>query len=109
MDTSESLVVIGTIEGHVLGVVGFEFLHHVVDVSHFAGSSSHGLGGEVGVASRSVPVWEELWLKRDGHTELFSASVEKISGNPHVVTTLDTSAWTDLIFPLSWHDLSVGS
>ena len=109
MDTSESLVVIGTIEGHVFSVVGLEFLHHVVDVSHFAGSSSHGLGGEVGVASRSVPVWEELWLKRDGHTELFSASVEEISRDNHVVTTFDTSGWTNLIFPLSWHDLSISS
>ena len=102
-------MVISSVKFQVLGMFSLEFLHHVVDVSHFAGTSSHGLGREVGVASRSVPVWEELWLEGDGESELFSASVEKISGNPHVVTALNTSAWTDLIFPLSWHDLSIGS
>ena len=109
VDSGESLVVVGSVELQVLSMLFLEFLHHVVDVGHLAGSSSHGLGGEVGVASGTVPVWEELWLEGDGESELFSASVEEISGDPHVVTALDTSAWSDLIFPLSWHDLSIGS
>ena len=109
MNTSESLVVVGTVELQVFGVFSLELLHHVVDVGHLAGTSSHGLGGEVSVASRSVPVSKELWLVGDGESELFSASVEEISGDPHVVTRLDSSAWANLVFPLSWHDLCISS
>ena len=109
MDTSKSLMVVLSIELQMLGMIFVEFLHHVINVSHFTCSGSHGFGGEVSVASRSVPVWEEFWLKRDREAEFFSASIKEISGDPHVITALNSSSWTNLIFPLSWHDLSVGS
>ena len=83
--------------------------HHVLDVCHALLAVPHRLGREVGVASGSVPIWEELWLKRNGNTELFSASIEEISRDLHVITALDTSAWANLIFSLPWHNFSIGS
>lgn len=109
MDSSKSLMVVLSVKLNMLGVVFVEFLHHVINVSHFTGSGSHGFGGEISVASGSVPVIEEFWFKRDREAKLFSASIKEISSNPHMITSLEASSWTNLIFPLSWHDLSVGS
>lgn len=109
VDSRQSLVVVGSVHFDVEGVLLLEVHHHVVNILHLAGSSSHRLGGEVGVASRSVPVGEEFWLEGDGEAELFGASVEEESSEGHVVTLLDTGAWTNLELPLSWHDLSIGT
>lgn len=109
MDSSKPLVVVGTVKLDVESVLLLEEDHHVVYVLHFPGTSSHGFGREVGVATGSVPVGEELWLKGDGDIEFLRASVEEVSGQGHMVTLLNTGAWTDLELPLSWHDLSIGS
>jgi len=109
VDSSKSLVVVGSVKLDVEGMLGLEVLHHVVDVLHLASTSSHGLGREVGVASRTIPVREKFWLEGDGYTELFSTSVKEVSSHGHVITLLNASAWTNLEFPLSWHDLSIGT
>ena len=109
VDSRQSLVVVGSVQFDVEGVLILEEHHNVVNVLHLAGSSSHRLGREVCVASRSVPVREEFWLEGDGEAELFGASVEEESSEGHVVTLLDTGAWTDLELPLSWHHLSIGA
>lgn len=109
VDSSKSLVVVGSVKLDVESMLGFEVLHHVVDVLHFSGTSSHGLGREVGMASRTVPVGEKFWLEGDGDTELFGASVEEVSSHGHVITLLNACAWTNLELPLSWHDLSISS
>ena len=109
MDSSKSLVVVGSVKLDMEGMLGLEVNHHVIDVLHFAGTSSHGFGREVSVASRTVPVREKFWLEGDGDTELFGTSVEEISSHGHVITLLNACAWTNLEFPLSWHDLSIGT
>jgi len=102
-------MVVLSIEFHVKLMLGTHLDHHVINVFHASASSSHDLSGEVGVASRSVPVAEKFWLEGDGKVVLLSTSHEEISGEPHVVTDLDSKAWSDLVLPLSWHDLSIGS
>ena len=108
MDTSESLMVFRTIDGHVLHMLSFHAFHHFFNICHSFGTLSHGLGGEVGVASRSVPVWEELALEANGKSFKFGASLEKISGSPEVISLSETFAWTNLVFPLTWHNFGVG-
>ena len=56
MDSCKSLVVVCTVKLDVESMLFLEVNHHVVDVLHFSGTSSHGLGGEVGVASGTVPI-----------------------------------------------------
>jgi len=109
VNTSQSLVVVLTIKLHMSHMLGFEFLHHIVDVIHTFGSFSHRLGGEVGVAARTIPVWEELWFKRDGETLKLSNSLEKISSCEHMITCVNSNGWTNLEFPLTWHNLSIGT
>ena len=69
---------------------------------------SHGLGGEVGVATSSVPVLEELGLKRDRDTKVFGDSAEEVSGDPYLIADLNTKARTNLELPLARHNLAVG-
>jgi len=61
------------------------------------------------VAGSSIPVLEELGLKRDWDAEVLSNSAEKISGDPHGITDLLTNSWSNLILPHAGHDFSVSS
>lgn len=59
------------------------------------------------MTSRSIPLFEDLRVVADHNAMLFGDSHEEISGNPEMVTHLDTSAWSNLELPLAWHDLCV--
>lgn len=109
VDACQPLVVVLAVELHVHQVPGLELLHHVVDVVHAFAALSHRLGGEVGVAAGAVPVWEELWLERDGETLELSHSQEQVPGGEHVISLLESEAWAYLEFPLARHDLSICS
>ena len=61
------------------------------------------------MATSSVPVLEELRVKRDRDTKIFSDSAKKVSGNPDLITDFNSKARTNLEFPLAWHDLTVSS
>jgi hypothetical protein len=61
------------------------------------------------VATRTIPVWEEFWLERDGETLKLGNSLEKISSREHMVTGVNSNSWTNLEFPLTWHNLSIGT
>lgn len=102
-------MVVGSVKLDVESMLLLKVDHHVLDVLHLTSSGSHGLGGEIGVASRTIPVCEELWSEGHSEAELFRNSVEEISGNGEVVSLFDSSAWSNLELPLSWHDLSICS
>ena len=107
--SSESQFVVSSIAGEVLLVIDSELSHHLVDVLHALGTGPHGLGGVVGVAARSIPVWEELWSERNIDIVVLCNTGKDVSGHVELVSDVDTEAWTNLVLPLSWHDLSVGS
>ena len=109
MLTGHSLLVIITVEGDVEVVFVSELLHHVVDVVHALGALSHGLGGEVGVAAGAVPVWEELGGEGDAGVVVLSDAGKNVPGHHEVVTHLKSEAWSNLVLPLTWHNLSVGT
>ena len=87
----------------------------------------HGLCGEVGVGSSSVPVTSHwLGVKRHHDTEVlrhplrntlvffpFSFSkktnLEEVSADPEVVTHVDSLSGANLVLPLGGHHLGVGS
>ena len=79
MDTSQSLLVLVTLESDMILVFRSELLHHLIDIFHAASASTHRLGREICVAARAVPVFEELGSERDRHIEIFSDALEKVS------------------------------
>ena len=105
----ESLLVVITVKLEVILVLSGELGHHVVDVLHATGACTHGLRREVGVAARAIPVLKELRSERDVDVEVLSNASENIARHPKVVTNSNAFNWADLVFPLAWHDLSVGT
>jgi len=109
VNSSQSLVVVVTIELDV-GLMSLSHLcHHGVNIGHTLVASSHGLRGEVSVAAGSIPVLKELGGEGDGDVEVFSDTLEKISGDPKLVTHGNAFNWAYLVFPLAWHYLSIGT
>jgi hypothetical protein len=73
------------------------------------GTFAHSLCGVVGVAARAVPVREKLGSKRNIHDEVLSNSREEVTGHVKVVPNFNTSAGSNLVLPLTRHDLSIGA
>ena len=109
MMTGHAFLVVVTIETDVEVVFGSEFFHHVIDVVHSFGAFSHCCGGEVGVAARSVPVWEEFGGERNINVVILSDTAENIARHPKVVSDRNAGAGSNLELPLTWHNLSIGS
>ena len=109
MKASQSLLVVFTVYGDVERMLGTEFFHHILDVLHALSSLTHRLGGEVSVAARTIPIWEELGGEGHIHVEVLSDTAEQVTRHPEVVANLDTSAGADLVLPLARHDFSIGS
>merc|ERR1719510_478227 len=71
---------------------------------------SHCEGGVVGMGTSSIPIslhW--LRMKRHDHLEVLSHSLQEETGNPQLVTAVDSDAGTHLVFPLSSHHLCISS
>jgi hypothetical protein len=109
MSASKTHGVVLSINGNVLLVTALKLLDSSLDVLHTTWLT-HLLAGEVAVKTSTVPVtWDWLGVERDLSTELLGNAVEKETSQPKVVTQLNTLARTNLEFPLSWHNLGVGT
>merc|ERR1712209_182148 len=70
----------------------------------------HGLCGEVGVSSRSIPVTgHRLRVKRHHDTEVLRHPLEEVSADPEVGAHVDSLSGANLVLPLGGHHLGVGS
>mmetsp|Transcript_13752 Transcript_13752/g.20876 ORF Transcript_13752/g.20876 Transcript_13752/m.20876 type:complete len:236 (-) Transcript_13752:318-1025(-) len=72
---------------------------------------SHLFGGHVGVHTSSVPVSLNDWLRveRAVHLEILTDALQDVAGHHKLITGIDSDTWSDLVFLLSRHDLTVGS
>ena len=61
------------------------------------------------MAAGTVPVGEELGGERNVDVVVLSDTVEEVAGDVNLVTDCDTFNWSDLVLPLTWHNLGVGS
>lgn len=105
--TSETHVIVFTVDGNVLVVPGGELLDGGLDDLH-SSRFPHGLGGEVAVASGTVPVTSEgLGVEGDLDTPLLGDTDEEVASHPEMVTHRDTLTRADLELPLRGHNLSV--
>lgn len=102
-------LVVLAVDGHVLGLAGGELLHGSLDGLHAALLTGL-LGGDVGVETSTVPIaGDGLGSEGDLGTELLSNAVKNEAGHPELVAHGDVVAGTNLVFPLSGHDFSVGA
>ena len=68
------------------------------------------LGGEIGVASRAVPVTGDgLGVKGDLDVVKLTNAEHDVPGNPQVVTHLNASARANLVLPLRGKDLAINT
>lgn len=105
--TSETHVVVVTVDGDVLVMALAEALNGSFDGLDAVGFT-HGLCGEVGVASGTIPVaLEGLGVEGDLDAPLFGNTDEEIPGHPEVVTHGDTFTGANLELPLRGHNLGV--
>lgn len=109
MNTSQSLLVVVTVDRDMQLVLFTEGAHHVLDVLHTLGTGSHSLGGVVGVAAGAIPLGEKLGSERHDYIVVLSNTLDEVTRDPQVVTDIDTSAGSDLILKLTGHDFDVGS
>jgi len=107
MLSSKSHGVVLSVDSDVFLVTLAELLNGGVDILE-SSLGSHLLGRVVGVASSSVPVSADgLGVERDDDAELLSESVHDETGHPHVVSYINSETGSNLVLPLSRHDLSV--
>ena len=109
MDASQSLLIVVAVENNVIGVLGSEFFHHLVDVFHATVAFTHSLCGEVCVAARTIPVLEELGGEGNRHVEVLSYALKNIARHPEVVSHGNSLDGANLVFPLAGHDFGVGA
>jgi len=109
MSASETHGVVLSVNSNVLLVATLKLLNGSLNVLHTTWLA-HLLAGEVAMKTGSVPVtWDWLGMERDLGTEFLGNAVEKETSKPEVVAQLNTIARTNLEFPLSWHNLGIGT
>src|SRR5690606_10069526 len=70
---------------------------------------THGVGREVRVGARTVPVaGDRLGVEGGGDVELLAAAVQQPAGDPDLVGHVDRPEGADLELPLPHHHLGVG-
>ena len=70
----------------------------------------HGSSGEVGVATRTVPVAQHgLGFERGEHAKVLGDAEEQPAGNPQLVGDFQRRQGANLELPLRHHDFGIGS
>jgi len=109
MTSSKSLDVVISVTLDVLFMPLAELLDTGNDVLH-ATFGTHLLGGDVGVGTGTVPVSIERLGSEGNHDSEFLCDPDKQeSCEPHLISCVDASGWSNLEFPLRRHDLGIDS
>jgi len=107
MTTSETEIVVLSVDGDVLVVPLAQLLYGVLDIFH-ASRFPHSLRAVVGVAASAIPVaLKGFRVEGNLDAPLLRNSDEEVASHPEVVTHGDALTWTDLELPLGGHNLSV--
>ena len=61
------------------------------------------------MAAGSIPIREELWGKRNIDIEVLCNSLKNVASHPKVITDRYSDTRSNLEFPLTWHNFSIGS
>jgi hypothetical protein len=106
--TSETLIVVGAIDGDVLLVLLLQFGNALVNSFHSRTRLSGFNSRDVGMAASTVPITLK-WLGMQGNlnAEFLSNSLKEITGHPEMIAHFDANARADLEFPLRGHDFGV--
>lgn len=113
VESSQTTLVVLSSMWIVVGNVLWVDKGKLVDGRHDLVNSSwvsHLFSGEVGVASGSIPVSLDWFTVEGGDdSKLLSDTLKQVTGDPQLISHLNSLAWSNLELPLSWHDLGVGS
>jgi len=99
-----------SVNSDVLSMLGSKLVNGRLDNTQTA-SLTHALGRDVGVHTSTVPVTlnNGLGVKRAVDLKLFTDPLQNVSGHEELISGVNSDAWSNLVFLLSRHDLSVGS
>ena len=107
VEAGETLVVVRSVNGDVLGSVFLEGCHELLEV-FFATFFTHELGGEVGVHAGTVPVaFDRLTVPFDVEAVVFAEAKKEEARHPDIVSGFLGAFSKDLEFPLAFGDLGV--
>ena len=65
--------------------------------------------GIVGMTARSIPVREEFWSEGNIDVVVLCNSLKNVASHPKVITYGYSNTRSNLEFPLTWHNFSIGS
>ena len=107
MTSSETEVIVSTVDGNVLNMTLRQFLNSRLDGVQ-ATLLAHRLRRVVGVAASTVPVARKgLGVEGNLNTPLFRDANEEVASYPEVVAHRDALTGADLEFPLGRHHFCV--
>ena len=105
--TSETLLVVFSVDGDVLVVLLSELFDGSLNVLHTT-LRTHSSGTVVGVAACTVPIARYgLGAEGDLDTPLLGKTDEEVTGHPEMITHLNALARPNLELPLGRHDLGI--
>uniref|UniRef100_A0A2S2NCR1 Uncharacterized protein n=1 Tax=Schizaphis graminum TaxID=13262 RepID=A0A2S2NCR1_SCHGA len=60
------------------------------------------------MGTSTIPIsWYWFWIKCYHNTKLFGNTVQYETSHPQMITNANTFTWSNLEFPLSWHNFGV--
>mmetsp|Transcript_43594 Transcript_43594/g.76881 ORF Transcript_43594/g.76881 Transcript_43594/m.76881 type:complete len:321 (+) Transcript_43594:465-1427(+) len=109
MLAGQSPLIALTISSNMLSVLLTKLLQGILNDGK-ATRSTHGLSGEVGVATSTIPVARDgLGVIGNNHTKVLAHAGQQVARHPHVVTRVNSHRGTHLILPLARHHLSINT
>ena len=110
MTTSETLVVVASVNKDVFLVLALQLGNAFVNRLHTSSRFASFNGRNVGVTPSTVPItFKRFRMKRNLYTKFLCNSFKEITCHPKMITHLNTLTWTNLKFPLRRHDFSVNT
>mmetsp|Transcript_15939 Transcript_15939/g.20829 ORF Transcript_15939/g.20829 Transcript_15939/m.20829 type:complete len:296 (+) Transcript_15939:427-1314(+) len=72
---------------------------------------THFFGGNVGVHTSTVPITlhNGFGMQSAVNLEILAYTLQNVSRHHQLVTGINTNAWSNLVFLLTWHDFPIGS
>jgi len=108
--SSQTQLVALSVNGNVFLVLGTQLVNSLSDDFNST-SLTHSFGRNVGVHTSTVPVTlnDGLGVESAVNLELFTNTLEDVTTHEKLITGINSDAWSNLVFLLSGHDLTVSS
>lgn len=108
--SSQTKLIALSVNGNVLLVLGTQLVNSLLNNLKSTGLT-HSFGRNVGVHTGTVPVSlnNGLGVESAVDLELFAHTLKDVTTHVKLITGINSNTWSNLVFLLSGHDLTVGS